>query len=448
LHLDPVRARRYKFGSTLIHGLNGSLRAIDLATSKMVNPIMLREISIQFVKPVFQEETVEVFIGKLSVDKISIELHKDGKRVQIIDISFEVLKDTTPNMRYSTYWKGGLANPQELLIEDIGDLRGELKLQWDELAFEAVFPSLKKMIPDVQCSTLLGTTKIVGMICPGLNSVYASLRLKFRASSENSVSSLNYRVVSSDARFSRVVMSIHNSVGEGEIEAFFRPPPVQQATYTSICGLLNDNRFAGRNALIIGGSRGIGEVIAKLLAAGGANSVITYANGKEDADCVEKEITQSGGCCKVVPYNVLSGERNIVFNAFEGMITHIYYLASPLVGKSDSALWDHAAFSNYCRYYVQGLADLLAPLVQNKDYRRSDLAIFVPSTVFLNEAGQGFGEYVAAKSAAEVFCTQVRLKCPSWTLEVPRLPRLLTDQTSAVVNARPLETAKTILEYL
>ena len=38
--------------------------------------------------------------------------------------------------------------------------------------------------------------------------------------------------------------------------------------------------FAGQTALIVGGSRGLGEVTAKLIAAGGGTPIITYQAGK------------------------------------------------------------------------------------------------------------------------------------------------------------------------
>jgi NAD(P)-dependent dehydrogenase (short-subunit alcohol dehydrogenase family) len=47
----------------------------------------------------------------------------------------------------------------------------------------------------------------------------------------------------------------------------------------ALSGLCAPDEFAGATALIIGGSRGLGELTAKLLAKGGARILITYATG-------------------------------------------------------------------------------------------------------------------------------------------------------------------------
>lgn len=53
--------------------------------------------------------------------------------------------------------------------------------------------------------------------------------------------------------------------------------------------------LSGKTALITGGSRGIGEAIAKKLSAQGANVAITYSASKDRADSVVKAITAAGG---------------------------------------------------------------------------------------------------------------------------------------------------------
>src|SRR3989442_7421013 len=57
----------------------------------------------------------------------------------------------------------------------------------------------------------------------------------------------------------------------------------------------NGQKLAGKVAVVTGGSRGIGAVIAKRLAADGASVAITYTQGVDAAASVAKEIERSGG---------------------------------------------------------------------------------------------------------------------------------------------------------
>ena len=66
----------------------------------------------------------------------------------------------------------------------------------------------------------------------------------------------------------------------------------------------------GKVAIVTGGSRGIGEGIARRLAAEGAAVALTYHGSTETAELVAKEITGSGG--RAVALRVDSGDRDAV----------------------------------------------------------------------------------------------------------------------------------------
>jgi 3-oxoacyl-[acyl-carrier protein] reductase len=57
----------------------------------------------------------------------------------------------------------------------------------------------------------------------------------------------------------------------------------------------NNNKLAGKVAVVTGASKGIGASIAKHLAAEGASVVVNYASSKEGAEKVVAEITRNGG---------------------------------------------------------------------------------------------------------------------------------------------------------
>ena len=64
--------------------------------------------------------------------------------------------------------------------------------------------------------------------------------------------------------------------------------------------------FAGQRSLIVGGSRGLGEVTAKIVAAGGGHPVITYRESRHEAERVVSRNSQAGGQCDILRYDALT----------------------------------------------------------------------------------------------------------------------------------------------
>ncbi len=64
-------------------------------------------------------------------------------------------------------------------------------------------------------------------------------------------------------------MSVAGGGLKGAVQSYARMPPTPQASMQDLADLIEPGAFSGVEALIIGGSRGLGEVTAKLLAAGG-----------------------------------------------------------------------------------------------------------------------------------------------------------------------------------
>src|SRR5207342_2978126 len=85
-----------------------------------------------------------------------------------------------------------------------------------------------------------------------------------------------------DERFRIVRLNVSGPGIAGEIAAFGRMPPTEQPTIQEIAALVPTDAYAGATVLVVGGSRGLGEVTAKACAAGGAHILITYAVGRAE----------------------------------------------------------------------------------------------------------------------------------------------------------------------
>jgi NAD(P)-dependent dehydrogenase (short-subunit alcohol dehydrogenase family) len=103
--------------------------------------------------------------------------------------------------------------------------------------------------------------------------------------------------------------------------------------------------FAGKAALVTGGSRGIGRAIAKRLAADGAAAVINYARNQERALEVVKEIQARGGKAFAVQADVSQpGQVRRLFQEAENAVGQLdivvanagVHISKPLVESTEA----------------------------------------------------------------------------------------------------------------
>ena len=107
-------------------------------------------------------------------------------------------------------------------------------------------------------------------------------------------------------------MAIEGGGLVGSIKAAARTPPAPQASSSELSGEVDPGEFAGSTALVVGGSRGLGEVTAKLLAAGGAQVIITYRVGSAEAEAVAQDIRAAGGRCETLAYDAAVSGRGAI----------------------------------------------------------------------------------------------------------------------------------------
>ncbi len=123
-----------------------------------------------------------------------------------------------------------------------------------------MFPRLAAAIGPLATDGLAKTSTIVGMACPGRNSIYWSLKAK-RVTRPSST--LSFQVTAVERSFRLLTLVIEGDGWAGEIKALLRHPPIDQPTCAEIRGLIEPTVLGGQRVLVIGGSRGIGEVVPR-----------------------------------------------------------------------------------------------------------------------------------------------------------------------------------------
>ncbi len=447
LHLDPIAARRTQFGRTLIHGVCGTLQALDCWLGHNPHCTALEKLSVSYARPIGQGEEIALHATHEG-NNVQLELMVQGLRCQIISLVFTEKSGQPPVSPNFSSALHTAPNCDEPTIDNCKGITNAVDLIWDAALVAELFPNASAAIPDYQLASLIATTNIVGMKCPGLHSVYSNLELQFAVAGDDaSNSQLHYTVSAADARLNRVEIGVCNAYLQGEIEAFFRAAPAAQATIAEIVEKVPDGLFGNQTALIVGASRGLGEVIAKVLAAGGASVILTYARGADDAEAVATDIAKQYPKPTVLPHDVLTGALGEELQAELAQLTHVYYLASPVIEKGETNRWNGDLFNRFCRFYIDGLAVLLQH-IRKQTPRGRDMHLFIPSSVFLEGTAKGFNEYIAAKAAAEAYAERFVCANKNWRSDAPRLPRLQTDQTSGVEDSGPLRTVEVIVDVL
>ncbi len=420
LHVDPVAARRLLFGAPVVHGMHGLLWALD--RNAAVDPARksLVTLSVSFPAPIFVDAPVSLSVSNRGAGRLELVMTSGGDMVLSATVRCGDAVETA--------WAGNVDLPHgscRILGEDkLVGATGSLSLHFPLEDFAHLFPALARSYTPVQMAVLLATTRLVGMECPGLHSIFSTLRLSFGTDSASE--GLVYRVTKWDKRFRLLNIAVSAPGVGGTIGCFVRPAPVVQPSYAEVAARVTPNAFAGETALIVGGSRGVGEVTAKLIAGGGGTALVTYRAGQADAEALAEEINRSGGRCRVFYLDVLAEEM-----AFEeeGPISSCYYVASPRIRANKGKIFDDLLFQRYCHFYVTAAGRLFTQLVPRAV---RDFTFFYPSTIFLETPEHGFGEYTAAKAAGEALCRDLQLRHPSVRIVCPRLPRLRTDQTQGL----------------
>ncbi len=331
-------------------------------------------------------------------------------------------------------------------LEQLDKASGGLDLCLNQRETELRFPNIMRVFPSGQLAELMALTRLIGMECPGLHSIFSDLNLDFEKPF-NDVPKLDYEVTSYDSRIRLLTQNVQAPGMMGTLRAFLRFPPQYQESYIKLSKKVRKHEFSNQTALIVGGSRGLGEVVGKLLAAGGARVIVGYCQGFEEAHSIVKQINQGGGDAMCLAFDVLSPRPLRKEDFVNGLSpTHLYYFATPTISLGSKNSFSSSLFQKFCNYYVSGLVNTFRSLQRSEESRLR--GIFYPSTVFVRDLPANLAEYAAAKSAGETICILLAKEHPNINIFSPRLPQTTTDQTASFLPTHKQDPAPLMLENI
>ncbi len=435
IHVDTVYARRSVFGKPVVHGIYLVLWALDQYCAQMKRGMQIRTLKVIFRRPLGINEEASLFTQDANG---GVELTIKYQGIVLVNIFLEYdFKEFLPLTSNRFQHVFTVQEPEDIKSQELPGKSGEMDIQIDSNSCKDLFPSACQFVPMEELAVLVTTTRLVGMRCPGRNSVYNQLEIDFTKPVRGQ-EKLHYEVKNFHDVFHLASIQITSYLASGSIKAFVRPEFKEQGRTQEIKACIVTDEFKSQKALIIGGSRGLGALTARILAIGGAEVCITFAQGLDEALKLKDEMSSEGCWVHTARLDVVDEQQNVIDVLPAGWVpTHLYYFATPFIFEGSRKNFSQELFDRFCKFYVSGFWKVATQILSLQGLK----FILYPSSSALNECPVHMLEYTAAKSAGEAMAAYVQKHYAGVKVICPRFERLATAQTvslTAVDNKDPL----------
>jgi acyl dehydratase len=284
IHLDQIEARKSIAGQPIVHGHHSFLWMLECLIQREER--VFTNYDIRFANQLNLEQEVSAFW-----DRESKKLKLVGKN-DLIHVSVRCEDPTSCDVFANNISPVTLSNTitqpidLDLSAVSVGDTFENLCGGKKELA-ASLFPYLTEALGEDVVYEIALLSSIGGMIVPGLHSLLFGLKITFKDGADNQIVTVN----SKQELFRLIKLDYVGINLDATIEAFFRPKSVTIPSCEDLSNQLPPAlSMTGKKVLIIGGSRGLGAWVAKLVGISGGNVTITFNTGKDDAELVAQDI--------------------------------------------------------------------------------------------------------------------------------------------------------------
>jgi NAD(P)-dependent dehydrogenase (short-subunit alcohol dehydrogenase family) len=441
LHMDALAARRTQAGQQVVHGIHLLTWALDQLAAAGLPIGEAARLDVQFTKFVPLGSRVALRVAERADELVRAEISIGDLVVTVVQLRFGERSAPKPLAIPMDAPVRATAGP---VVEaptpgEMEGMAGWIDPSAHTEAVQAAFPAACRALGVDRVQGLFRLSYLVGMICPGLHSIFAAVTLDLVTEPQRE-RRVGFRVATVREDLGVVRVEVGGCGLSGTVRAMLRKPPVSPPDMDAIIAQVPARRFAGSHALIVGGSRGLGAVAAKMIAAGGGKVTITYARGRADAEEVAKEIWERFGPekCGLMSLDI-TGDIADQLGESAGAVTSMYYFATPQIFQQTYEPYSRKRFEEFARFYVDGFYDTCRALLART--RTGRLSVLYPSSIAVESRPAGLVEYAMAKAAGELLCAEMLQALPGIRIVVSRIPRTLTDQTATVArvsNADPL----------
>ena len=430
IHVDDLTARQSPYGHRLAYGCQIALLALDAAVAALpeLQQRRPRTLAAAFQHPLVVGDEIET-TAKVDGDRLVITWHGCGRQAGRLTVTLaaqggddaDTVADAVP----------AVETPRS--AELVTGLRGSLALSLPLAATQQMMPHALAWLGAPLLATITTISRVVGMHCPGERSVEASWTVEASDSDspDRAGDGVEYAVTGHDERFGLVQLSLTTASTVAAVKAFVRPGPVHQPSAASLRSAVEPGEFAGERAVVVGGSRGVGEVVAKLLALGGADVVLTYERGEADARRIVDELVALGCTASAVHFDAAQELAHGDLHP-----TLLGYFATPAFTRgtrleSDDATECSTVLLDGLRRAVTAVTATTTRAEGAEGTQPSPIVVLTATTMPGAKAPWGDGQAAARAAAAEWLHLQAA-EHPGVKPATMELPTLATDNTASV----------------
>jgi NAD(P)-dependent dehydrogenase (short-subunit alcohol dehydrogenase family) len=452
LHLSSEYARRTPYGQRVVHGALAALAA--LGGLEEAPGRALASASFDFEGAIFTEIDYDVQLTQTG-DAALLKL-LDGRRV-LLKGSVRFRPSQRPARDEAA--AGEPAAPRREAVDRApGTLvpaltvRGRWAPGADALRALASRLGLDRRVRPADAAALSLCSYLVGMELPGRRALLARLSLENRAANHGMAFDYSAEVLSFDERFDLVKLAASLAAEDGEVTAKLAAFVRRDTPSVVDAELRRSDELAGKVALVVGASRGLGASIARALALRGCTVFASYARSQAEAEALGASLRDGTGKLILAPGNAADPAWCAALAARiardAGRLDYLVCSACPSLNPLSLAPSSVERINDYVK---SSLALVSAPLAAFLDLLGGGCAVVVSSAA-LRAPPVEWPHYVAAKGAIEALVAAAAAGHRSTRFLVVRPPRMWTDLVNTPLGRQgalaPAAVASRILERL
>ena len=314
IHFDNEFTNRSVYGK-IVYGVLILLDVLDKLNYNNLK-FKINNLSCDFISPIFTNEKI-FFLASYNNKKINIRIFKNKNEIcQNINLFFEKKEITSSN------YKKKIVKYKKIFLK------------------KNIYKKIQKVFGSQFVKKLIYLSYLSGTIIPGNRSIILNLQLNALSKIEYLKNIINFNI---DNRFGLYQIISQNNF---KITSLKHPEFFKQANLKDLKNKISHKiltkKFSKKNCLVVGGSRGIGELFVKILFYLDANCLVTYNKSKESVERLKNEINSKK--VKFIKFDIYKNQP--IVKKFD----YIFYFATPKI-ELNKKNFDNNFFKKYKFFY-------------------------------------------------------------------------------------------------